>query len=239
MANTPSLNEESRLEELSAEQSAPLLGWLSYRPASAAAAGGPLRPSMRESAVTLALLRRQLARYGGRQAMLLLLVTTGADHNGATVTWQFRCFQARLSSATGVMLLDPLELQTLNLGGHTGQATYQELSAATALASPTAGSQQQAVKHISLSAAVSPVQAGSVAVAVPKPGAGLPQPGVEPTALAALAAGARGQVAALGNHCEALLAGLHELCGQAVAGEATVMALRRRRDALLALLARA
>ncbi|GIL71166.1 hypothetical protein Vretimale_17879 [Volvox reticuliferus] len=136
------------------------------------------------------------------------------------------------------MLLEPLELQTLNLGGHTGQAAYQELSAATALASPTAGSQQQTVKHISLSAVVSPAQARSMAVAVPQPGIGLALPGVDPAALAALAAGAKGQVAAVKHHCEALLTGLHELCSQAVVGEATVMALRCRRDALLAQLAR-
>lgn len=39
------------------------------------------------------------------------------------------------------------------------------------------------------------------------------------------------------HHCEALLVGLHELCGQAMAGEAALERLRARRDALQAHLA--
>lgn len=89
---------ESRLGELTAQQPASLLGWLSYRPtstrastsSSAGSAAGSLQPSMRESAVTSALLRRQLGHHDSRQAVLLLLVTSGWDHNKATITWQFR-----------------------------------------------------------------------------------------------------------------------------------------------------
>ncbi|GLC46961.1 hypothetical protein PLESTM_002000600 [Pleodorina starrii] len=252
---------EPVLEELTAAQPAPLLGWLSYRPApsctttaTAAASAGPapsssssscssgswLRPSMRESAVTLALLRRQLARHGGRQAVLLLLVSTGDSHNGATLTWQFRCFQARLATSSGEMLLEPLELQTLNLGGHTGLGAYQQLNAATALAGPSPASstsalsaQQQHAVQVSFSSAAAPSALGGTAA---PPGCGH---GYDAAAAAAgLVAGAREQARAVRQHCEALLGGLHELCERAEAGEAAVAELRRRRDALVAQLAR-
>ncbi|EFJ48190.1 hypothetical protein VOLCADRAFT_91310 [Volvox carteri f. nagariensis] len=210
-------------------------------PASAAAVAassgtsGFLRPSMRESAVTLALLRRQLRRrHDSQQAVLLLLVTTSSDHNGATLTWQFRCYQARLVKATGEMLMEPVELHVLNLGGHIGHTAYQELSAAASImASTSQGTrpQQLPVQHVSMSSPTSSATAAAAAAATALPGA-------DAAALAVLAAGARGQVAAMKQHCDALLSGLHELCGQAVAGEATVAALRRRRDALLAQLAR-
>lgn len=77
-----------QLDALCDSQPERLLGWVSYRPASA------LRCSMREAAVTQALLAQQLQRSAGRQALLLLLVTTGTDHNSATVTWQYRCVVA-------------------------------------------------------------------------------------------------------------------------------------------------
>ncbi|KAG2422696.1 hypothetical protein HXX76_015860 [Chlamydomonas incerta] len=267
-----------------------------------------MRPSMREAAVTQALLRRQLAREaavgagagagGGAagQAVLLLLVGSGADHNGATVTWQLRCFQARQAPSSGELQLTPVPLTALNLGGHTGQGAYSELHAALGISASTttalstasipasASIPRQASAtaelggvgsrpgSISSANAPSPAQLSSPppppgaapqagvygSPAASLPGLGSPpqrtasqssatplappaphplMPALDPGALAALAAGSRAQVGAVKHHCEALLVGLHELCGQAVAGEAALERLRARRDALLAHLA--
>ncbi|GFR42983.1 hypothetical protein Agub_g3982 [Astrephomene gubernaculifera] len=262
---------ESKLQALLKDRPGPLLGWLSYRPAVADCGGGssssggsstsvPLRPSMRESAVTQALLQRQLQlasnnrdassssstasgrhAYGGgqgqhggagaqeqqgrpMQAVLLLLVTTGRDHNGATVTWQFRCFQARQAVASGELLLEPLELQTLNLGGHTGLADYQKFNTTTAYP----------LSSGLLSSATSPAglaSAGLTGAAAMAAAAAAPPMG-------SLAAGARAQAAAVRQHCESLVERLGEVCAQAQVGEEEVAALRQRRDALLAQLAR-
>jgi hypothetical protein len=150
------------------------------------------------------------------------------------------------------MLLEPVELHTLNLGGHTGQAAYQQLSAAAALASSWSSSSageaaalQQQMTQISFSSATLPVPAHGAAATVAAAGqansvhgGAFVLPGYDATALAALAAGARGQVSAVKQHCEALLGGLQQLCNHAVTGEATVAALRQRRDELLLQLAR-
>ncbi|KAG2426846.1 hypothetical protein HYH02_014699 [Chlamydomonas schloesseri] len=299
---------------------------------SSSSATALMRPSMREAAVTQALLRRQLAREaaagvgggggGQQQAVLLLLFGSGGDHNGATLTWQLRCFQARQAPSSGELQLTPVPLTTLNLGGHTGHGAYSELHAAlgitsasstttlsipsasaaaapappalrhgwaTELAAAGAGSSPGSTSSAAgpspalLSSSPPPPPAGAaggaarppaaapVAVAAQGgvygspaasgPGLGSPPqpsgaslssttpltppaphpllPALDPAALAALAAGSRAQVGAVKHHCEALLVGLHELCGQAVAGEAALERLRARRDALLAQLASA
>lgn len=90
---------EERLLALARQDPGGLLGWLSYRP------GTPLSScSMREAAVTQALLRllpklRQQQQQQQDQPdgappdtrLLLLLISTHYDHNGGTLTWQYRC----------------------------------------------------------------------------------------------------------------------------------------------------
>ncbi|KAG2485089.1 hypothetical protein HYH03_016186 [Edaphochlamys debaryana] len=251
---------ESKLEALSRSQPGSLLGWMAYRPA--APGSGPPRPSMREAAVTAALLRRQWARHGGAQAVLLLLAQSSGDHGGATLTWQFRCFQAR-PSPSGDMLLDPVELRTGNLGGHTGVRAYSELGSAAGLAATlattglgsagsgpaaAAGAPGGAASSAALGASSRPSSMGSAAGAAAAAGrppsaaalglaAAAGFPGADSAALAALAAGAKSQVDGVRAYCEGLLGALQGLCGQAAAGEVEVAELRRRRDAALAQLA--
>ncbi len=127
-----------------------------------------------------------------------------------------RCLQARLTApglAGGDLVLEPVELSTLNLAHHTGQRDYEEMS--PTLVSPA------------LRAMLSLLAAGRAAGVTPPPS--LAQ-GAE---LRALAAGASAQAGAMRQYCEGLLGGLRELCDQAVAGEAAVEELRQRRDALL------
>ena len=85
---------EERLSALAKHQhTGAVLGWLSYRPGTSLAAC-----SMREAAVTQALLLRQQQQQqqqqqvsSGPPVVLLLLVTTRPDHDGGTLTWQYRC----------------------------------------------------------------------------------------------------------------------------------------------------
>ena len=131
--------------------------------------------------------------------LLLLLVSMGKEHNGATLTIEYRAFQAATVAPTGITSLPedtpfriaPVQMVVENLGnGHKGGMTYsfaapvQHLWTSTpfgaALSGPLGGSPQQQAQQ---------------------------QRGLEETAEAA----AR-QVAAVESSCDALLRQLKGLC---------------------------
>ncbi len=91
----PALAPEEKLSQLLAPGRDPLIGWFSFR------ASTPLHASMREAAVTQSLQQRQSAtasaqssgqqqQQQSQQPMLLMLISTQMEHNGATLTMQYR-----------------------------------------------------------------------------------------------------------------------------------------------------
>lgn len=75
---------EEKLKAMLPPQRDPLIGWLSIRP------GTPLSPSMRESAVTQQMQAYVALEQGRAVPTFLMLLATQPDHQGATITMQYR-----------------------------------------------------------------------------------------------------------------------------------------------------
>eukprot|EP00197_Chlamydomonas_leiostraca_P010367 CAMPEP_0202860194 /NCGR_PEP_ID=MMETSP1391-20130828/2008_1 /ASSEMBLY_ACC=CAM_ASM_000867 /TAXON_ID=1034604 /ORGANISM="Chlamydomonas leiostraca, Strain SAG 11-49" /LENGTH=281 /DNA_ID=CAMNT_0049539335 /DNA_START=154 /DNA_END=999 /DNA_ORIENTATION=- len=113
-----------KLSQLKPPQGDPLIGWLSMRP------GTPLQPSMRELAVTQQLHSQVAAAVGRAVPTLLLVVSTQSEHSGATLTLQYKVFQAPPASSSQAqqpakpLALQPTTTTVINLGRSLGQKGY-------------------------------------------------------------------------------------------------------------------
>lgn len=105
------------LENLTSGTDDTLLGWFSYR------ASSICQPSMREAAVTASLCqvlpRRSAAQSGPPPAVLFAIITTSDDHNGATLSLQYRFFQrasaVHYAVPAGQPAMQAVPLKTVNL----------------------------------------------------------------------------------------------------------------------------
>ena len=134
--------------------------------------------------------------------ILLLLVSMGKEHSGATVTIEYRAFQAANAAPTGINSLpkdslSPVQMVVENLkSGHKGEMTYS-------FAAP--------MQHLWTSTPFGAALSGPMGGSAPS---GSPQQLQQQSGLEETAKAAARQVAAVESSCDALLRQLKGLCQQ-------------------------
>ncbi|KAJ9533117.1 hypothetical protein QJQ45_018202, partial [Haematococcus lacustris] len=121
----------AELSQLVPEGRDPVLGWVSVR-----AGSSPDQASMREAAVTQQLCRLPSSSSSQGAPCLFAFLTRWPDHNGATLSLQYRLFHA-LSFDTQPLLLRPVTLDVLNLAASSGHKAYSTFAPTLPLPPPS------------------------------------------------------------------------------------------------------